>query len=239
MNRKANLVIDQGNTRIKWAVFLEKELINVVHTNDFKLPPPLAEYQFDAVVYSSVGTKEEDWTSHFPNSYTLDFSNATPLMIELDYETTETLGADRIANACGAFCLKPNENSLIIDVGSCITIDLITSSGVYKGGSISPGLNMRYKSLNTFTANLPLVHPTAPSMMGRSTEESINTGVLRGMILELNGWLEYYESQYERLCVWLTGGDAHHFANAFKSSIFADSNLTLVGLHEVLLYNRK
>jgi type III pantothenate kinase len=208
-------------------------------SESFVLPASLKSYSFGSVIYSSVGHRASGWQTHFPDSFTLDFTPQTPIMIEVDYSSPETLGVDRIANACAAFSKNRAINSIIIDAGTCVTIDLIEAGGIFRGGSIAPGLTMRYKSLNTFTAKLPLVEPTNPTIPGKSTEESINAGVLLGMIHELNSWVDFYNNKYEKLCVWLTGGDAHHFAKAFKSSIFADSNLTLVGLHEVLVYNQK
>lgn len=238
MSELPDLVIDQGNTTVKWAVFRGGEILKKETTEGFIVPEFVANQSYEGAIYSCVGEAETRWKEHIRANQHLQFDAETPTFLKLDYLTPTTLGVDRIANVCGAYAKKPEEASLIIDVGSCVTLDLVDNNGVYLGGSIAPGLKMRFRSLNTFTANLPLVEPTKPDIPGKSTEESINAGVLHGMTLELRGWLQYFESQYEGLNIWLTGGDASHFAKALESTIFADSNLTLVGLHEVLVHNR-
>jgi len=76
------------------------------------------------------------------------------------YMTPSTLGVDRLALMAGAVNQFPKENVLVIDAGSCITYDFVNTRSEYFGGSISPGIEMRYKSVNSFTANLPLLNKT-------------------------------------------------------------------------------
>jgi type III pantothenate kinase len=167
------------------------------------------------------------------------FLNAgTPIPIKNQYKTPETLGNDRLANAVGATIIFPEKNVLIIDMGTCIKYDFIDKNKNYHGGAISPGLEMRFKSLDKFTDQLPLIEPSENfSLTGRSTEESILSGVQNGIIFEINGMIDQYKKKHDELKVIITGGDHAFFANHLKSSIFAAPNLTLQGLNEILEYN--
>ena len=138
----------------------------------------------------------------------------------------------------GAGALFPNKNVLTIDSGTCITYDILTKDGVYLGGSISPGLNMRFKSLHKQTSKLPLVSLTTEHpLVGDSTESAITSGVINGMICEIDGIIDRYKTDYSDLQIILTGGDAKFFDKELKNSIFAAPDLVLTGLNELLNYN--
>ena len=150
----------------------------------------------------------------------------------------KTLGKDRLAAVVGAFALYSGENTLVIDAGTCIKYDLITLKGVYSGGSISPGINMRFQGLHTFTAQLPLLEKKAVrNLIGSNTTTAIRTGVQLGAILEMEGFIKKYEDQFGRINVILTGGDANYFANNLKSKIFVNHQLVLIGLNKILNHN--
>jgi type III pantothenate kinase len=154
------------------------------------------------------------------------------------YATPKTLGVDRIALVSASVDQFPDNNVLIIDAGTCITYDFITDENVYLGGAISPGIRLRYKALNNLTANLPLLETNQPkSIIGDSTEESIHSGVVNGVIKEIDGLIEYYKENHQDLTVILTGGDANFLSNQLKNSIFANSNFLLEGLNFLLDYN--
>ena len=166
-----------------------------------------------------------------------------PLPIRLDYKTPETLGADRIADACGAAGLHPGESCLVIDAGTCITVDFIDSKGVYHGGAIMPGLQMNLQALHTFTAKLPLIDlegvEKAP-VLGRSTEESILAGTIGATLLALAGYVALYKEKAPNLRVLLTGGDAKYLlASGTNNGWEHVQNLTLIGLNEIMIYNEK
>jgi type III pantothenate kinase len=165
----------------------------------------------------------------------LDFK--TPLPLINRYLSPETLGSDRLANACGAGFLYPNQPVLVIDAGTCLKMDIINSNNEYLGGSISVGLNMRFKAIHTFTDKLPLLSPIPfTKLYGRDTTESILAGGMGGMLNEIEKAIEKYNESFPNLKIILTGGDAHHFEPALKNAIFAP-HLTLYGLESILTKN--
>ncbi len=109
----------------------------------------------------------------------------------------------------------------------------------YLGGAISPGIEMRYKALNSFTSKLPHLEKKAPkNFIGNNTNESIHSGVVNGVIGELEGVINQYKKKYSDLTVVLTGGDTNFLAKQLKSSIFANQNFLLEGLNEILIFNK-
>ena len=234
-----NLAIDIGNTSIKCGVFSQNKLLTsgVVKDSDFsKLKEILASHKIVNIVYATV--------TEIPLELKVilnDFSSVialqtdTLLPFQNKYLTPETLGKDRLANVCGALSLFPGRNVLVIDVGNCIKYDIITFDGQYLGGGISPGMRMRFKALNDQTAQLPLISPQLePRLIGRNTEESILSGVMNGMMSELNDINWQYRNLYLRLETILTGGDSNFFLNQFRSRIFAAPHLTLQGLNYIV-----
>jgi len=168
--------------------------------------------------------------------YLLDES--TPLPFRSNYITKETLGRDRLAGVAAAFFMQPGHDSLVIDAGTAITYDLITAGGDYLGGAISPGIRMRYQSLHTFTGQLPLLDTESHAdLIGNSTRGSIHSGVLNGVIAEVEGIIAQYSALYPGLNIILTGGDHIYFDKQLKVKTFADPNLVLEGLNYLLNYN--
>ncbi|MFZ6050825.1 type III pantothenate kinase [Halocola ammonii] len=232
------LAIDRGNSFVKWAVFESRDLIEKGRLeNDFvgELKKVVEKYQIKEAIYSASG---EDETLKNLALHSVAFDHQTPLPISLNYKTPETLGLDRVANAVAVYKMFPDSDSLAIDLGTCVTYDLVNSSGEYQGGAISPGLKMRYRAMNNFTARLPLVsEPTASRLTGKSTLESLQSGAFFGLKHEIEGFINAFLSDHSKLKVALTGGDMTYFEKELKSNIFADSDLTLKGLNEILLYN--
>ena len=166
-------------------------------------------------------------------------SPATKVPFKNLYKTPHTLGVDRIALVSGGIKKYPNKNVLLIDAGTCITFDFVNSKSEYLGGAISPGITMRYKALHNFTANLPLLEKNElKNFIGKSTNESINSGVVNGVIKELDGVILEYKEKYGNLTVVLTGGDTNFLSKQLKSSIFANQNFLLKGLNEILIFNK-
>ncbi len=243
---ESKFVIDAGNTRIKIAHFLKEEIKGLYHfsfeewENEQHSLKLISRYpSILASVLNNIQTK--CLIDFFEPDVIMD--SKTPVPINLATYTSKTLGVDRIANAVASCKLmSKNSNSefaLSIDIGTCIKFDLVNRTGHYLGGSISPGVLMRYKSLNEFTGALPLLNPTLVKLVGTSTENSIHSGVMNGMIVEINGFIEQYKQQYQHLTIFLTGGDAKMFDKALKSSIFVHENLTIEGLYLILLHNAK
>lgn len=232
-----NLIIDIGNTLVKYAIFNDDKLVELLKTSeveDEKINTLIKEFDVKKVIISSV-RKEMNWNLDVEVIY---LSFKTNLPITLNYKTPETLGKDRIANIVAVSEEYPNNNALVIDAGTCITYDFINKDKEYFGGRISPGLEMRYKSLNEFTELLPQLSISGESkFIGDDTDSSILSGVEQGVLAEVDSLISGFRKENEDLIVIVTGGDTFFFENAFKNSIFADENLVLRGLNIILKYN--
>ena len=231
------LIIDIGNTLVKYAIFSSDEIVIIYKKNDVEISfmqELIQKHNVNDVIISSVRDKVD---GDF-GIKTLYLNHLTTFPITINYETPETLGNDRIANVVSASVLYPNKNILIIDAGTCITIDFIDQNKEYQGGRISPGIEMRYKSLNKFTSNLPkLTISNTAQQIGKDTNSSIVSGVEKGVVAEIETIIDDFKNENEDLFVIVTGGDTFFFENTLKNSIFADQNLVLKGLNEILKYN--
>lgn len=231
------LIIDIGNTLVKYAIFSSDEIVIIYKKNDVEISfmqELIQKHNVNDVIISSVRDKVD---GDF-GIKTLYLNHLTPLPITINYETPETLGNDRIANVVAASFLYPNKNILIIDAGTCITIDFIDQNKEYQGGRISPGIEMRYKSLHKYTSNLPkLTISNTAQQIGKDTNSSIVSGVEKGVVAEIETIIDDFKNENEDLFVIVTGGDTFFFENTLKNSIFADQNLVLKGLNEILKYN--
>jgi type III pantothenate kinase len=233
-------IIDAGNTQIKVAVFDKQQLLKhaVYKGFDANLTAFLQENLIKQVFVSSVVNIPEAFENNSNFTVTvLNHTHKTP--INNAYKTPQTLGSDRLANACGAYVTNGNKGPVLaIDLGTCIKFDLVDAEGNYLGGSIAPGFEMRLKALNHFTQKLPLVEVNVmPNLIGASSNESIASGVVNGMIAEINGLIDQYERQFPSIKVFLTGGDAAFFLNSLKNNIFASPLLTLHGLNAIANVN--
>jgi type III pantothenate kinase len=240
-----NLTIDVGNTRIKLAVFAETALLvaMVCPKDQFstQLEKIAAKYpEITHCILARVGGFSEKDRYLLKKQYELlVLTNSTVLPFKNNYGTPQTLGVDRIALAAAAVKVYPGQDVLVIDAGSCITYDFVNEDGSYLGGSISPGINMRYKAVHTFTEKLPLLVPTLPLVtIGKSTDQSIHSGILQGIVFEIEGFSAMYRKKYPNLTVILTGGDAEFLRDSLKSHIFAHSNFLLEGLNYILEHNK-
>lgn len=234
-------MIDEGNTRAKAALFISNG-IHRIETSERANEALLAQFDGlkpDKIIISSV-RREDAQIRNFWNNLapTLWLNHHTPLPITNHYKTPETLGKDRLAGLVGGRFLIPDGHILVIDAGTCITYDVLTEQNEYFGGSISPGASLRYKSLNHFTASLPLVNQfETDHLFGTNTKEAIASGVINGLAHEINGTIEAMEKLYNPLQVVLCGGEAGYFVNKIKKKIFANQNLVLLGLHKILQFN--
>ena len=235
------LIIDIGNTAVKTALFEDKELISSSVLDDSTLHNVLVfvgEQAISNTIISSVKGLDADleqiiqhFDAHFLNENTL-------LPITIAYKTPDTLGKDRIAAVVGASFLFPNQDILVLDSGTCLTIDFINKEKVYMGGRISPGIRMRYKALNQFTGNLPLCELSESSMnMGDDTNSSIISGVQKGILAEVQEIINVYKIENKDTIIAVTGGDCFFFEKELKSSIFANPFLVMEGLNKILDYN--
>ncbi|WP_396149026.1 type III pantothenate kinase [Flavobacterium sp.] len=240
------LVVDIGNTRIKCAVyeldtfkvafvFTEKEAENNFKNILFSYPNVT-----DLIVSSVAKTLTFDFQT-ISNDLNIHFvSNLDSFPFENKYATPKTLGVDRMILAAGATLLYPKQNRLIIDAGTCVTYDFVDENDNYWGGAISPGFRLRYESLHQFTAKLPLLTLEEPEgLVGSSTNQSIHSGVVNGLICEIDGFIERYKQQNENFTIILTGGDAVFLAKRLKNTIFANSNFLLESLNQFFQYKIK
>ncbi|WKW46664.1 type III pantothenate kinase [Myroides sp. JBRI-B21084] len=231
------ICIDVGNTRTKVAVYENSTLQQLVITNNEKLVKNISKQikgieNCVDIILSSVGnlsTETIEALKKIGNLMVVTHNTAVPF--KNLYTTPTTLGIDRMVLAAGATLKFPKQSKLVIDAGTCITYDFINSTNQYHGGAISPGIGLRYKSLNDYTANLPLekiseLHP----FVGNSTSTAIHSGVLNGVIAEIEAFIEHFRHQDENLTVILTGGNAEFLVNRLKNSIFANSNFLLESL---------
>ena len=223
------LLADFGNTRVKAAVLENGTLRHVENMMDVDV---------DGGMWCSVhplDPKVEEWmTAHGMKRLTADI----PTPLKIAYSSPETLGMDRLAAAVGAWSLKPGHDLLVVDAGTAVTYDFVSSDGTYKGGNIAPGISLRLSSLHEHTGALPLVSAKGDiPMFGTDTETAIRSGVVNGLRHELDGYIAEICSIYPSLLVFLTGGDAEIFDIKAKSSIFAIPDLVLLGLARITQYN--
>lgn len=238
-----NLVIDIGNTKVKMAVF--EQSILLYHTIidaealDSSIRRLLKDYKISHAIISHVAKLDHAIIPRLEDFFDIMLlDHRTPLPFLNRYKTPDTLGVDRMALAAGAVKQFPKQNVLVIDAGSCITYDFVNQDNEYHGGAISPGIQMRYKAVNEFTENLPLlpVQDVIPEQ-GNSTSNALHLGILNGVIQEIDGVICQYRDNFDKLTVVLTGGDTIFLAKNLKSSIFAIPNFLLEGLNSILIHN--
>lgn len=227
------IVVDAGNTRIKTGVFKGDRLQEVLYfgSEDWNaLKSFLLEHRFENTIVSSVRSeKETRWILQLLHN-PIRFHSGMDLPLKNKYTTPDTLGADRLANVVAAGTLAKGA-ALVLDIGTCIKFDIIDDQKTYLGGSISPGINLRYKSLNDYTGSLPLIEDNSKAeWFGDSTSACIHAGVMQGIQGEINYFLDFYSSKFPDLTIFVTGGDAHCFDFQIKNNIFVEQNLTLYGL---------
>ena len=232
-----SLVLDFGNSFIKTGVFKGDVLIQ--KNNDItldQLPDYFSKIQPERTMISSVSIDEVNIMKKIDSSYKFTFLNShTPLPIQLNYKTTNTLGSDRIAGAAGAYKLWKGQNTLILDAGTCLTYDFIDKNGVYQGGAISPGIAMKFKALHNYTASLPLLEKTDEiTLTGKSTEESILSGVINGTCAEITEIIRMYQNKLPDLQLAICGGDAFYLSKRLQIDHIVEPDLVLFGLKYIL-----
>ncbi len=240
-----NLVIDIGNTNTKTGVFGESGILyrNIIKQSDFEneIQRVFAKYpKIKDAIISSVGRLEKtniDFVKKYFNTLVLD--HMTPMSFSNLYESPTTLGIDRLALVAAAVDQFPKKDVLVIDAGTCITYDFKNHNEEYLGGSIAPGIRLRYTSLHSYTEKLPLLETTFPqNQIGKTTKQAIHSGVIYGVLHEISGVIQQYCNIYPDLTVILTGGDADFLSKRLKNGIFATSNFLLEGLNSILVFNK-
>jgi len=240
---KMLLAVDIGNTKIKAAVFEGAALLERFSFGSEEAEAKAEKIiaQYPAIINSILSTvgKEDNalllWLSEHTRVTAVSHDMALPFTNK--YATPRTLGIDRMVLAAGAVLSHPGQNRLVIDAGTCVTYDFTDAGNNYLGGAISPGLQLRYNAMHTFTAKLPLLYPEMPqSYIGNATAGSMHVGAVYGLLYEIQGFIDAYSKEYQPLTVILTGGDADFLAKRLKSTIFANSNFMLESLNQLYLY---
>lgn len=244
-----NLIIDIGNTRVKIAFFdkntlVEKAILKTLTLDE--LSTVLKGQNIQSVIMSVSGQETEgveQWLSekfHF-----IKLNHSTPIPIENNYGTPETLGKDRLAAVIAANYLYPNSHNLVIDSGTCITYNFINKNAEFIGGNIAPGLNMRLKAMHHFTARLPLLERNTEGVIeggfiGQSTQQAMLNGAQIGLVAEVEGWIHRFKKHFGELNIILTGGDgAFLYRHISIEKINYEPNLVLIGLNQILNFNKK
>lgn len=238
-----HFIIDQGNSFTKIGLFNESELIEVWRISDSEihsfLRKKIVAFEVSDIFASSVRDASSSIINTFESPISIQsFDPSSPIPIGINYATPHTLGLDRIANASAAYFLGYSD-ALIVDCGSCITYTLLLQNQL-EGGAIAPGMRMRFKAMHHFTGKLPFLEesPKELPLYGKSTHDSMLVGGIRGLSREIEGMIGEYCSEIPELFVILTGGDAKYLGSHIKSAIFANENLTLVGLNQIYLYQK-
>ncbi len=238
------ICFDFGNTRLKAAYFENRELkeIFILENGDVASVEKLVSlYQPDKTVLASVINHQPQVEEYLAEKTTLvKVNHLTKYPVSTPVGKPETVGADRWALAVAVNDLYPKKNNLVIALGTCITYNFINQYAEFLGGSISPGLDMRFKAMNHFTAKLPLVNFDEREvfpLVAYDTRTNLLSGVIWGMAKEIDGIIEAYAAKYGNFNAVLTGGNSAYFARHLKNKIFADPNLIFKGLYAIGEYN--
>ncbi|MAQ31969.1 MAG: pantothenate kinase [Flavobacteriales bacterium] len=238
-----NLVLDIGNTNAKLAIFQSNQIVKSEMTNNLSenyLKKIINKYPIKNICCSNSG-EPLHWVKDFcikSNLYYLKVNSQCNLPINIDYESPDSLGSDRIALCVGAHAQYPG-NNLIIDMGTCITFDIVVND-TYLGGQISPGFAIRLLSLHNHTYHLPKIKPEVlKKKMGKNTKESMMVGIHDSIIFEIEGVIEKYKLRYPNMSVILTGGDLKFVKKTLKNINFINPYLLMEGLNYIIAFNNE
>ncbi|MBK9961135.1 MAG: type III pantothenate kinase [Saprospiraceae bacterium] len=240
-----NLAIDIGNTRVKCGIFQGK---NLEEFRVFEIGEEvlffdwITEIKYDKSILASVRKNTDPFLLKIQSVIQpVRFDGLSKLPINISYLSPETLGQDRIAALCGAYFLHPENNILVVNAGSCITIDLLEANGTFLGGNIAPGMKMRWKAMHEFTGRLPLVEfaEVGDQILGNDTTSALRLGVIKGILHEIRGYFTELHSKYSFLKCVMTGGDAPQLIRHSKMEIIEEPYLVLHGLNQILIANEK
>jgi type III pantothenate kinase len=241
---KKTLCLDFGNTRLKAAIFNDREFMEELVLPDAS-PATLLQllnlHQPTKSILSSVVLHPPE-IEELLKKYTLfhKLGHTSQLALTTPVGKPETIGADRLAMGAAAVDMFPNQHNLAIGLGSCITYNFINNEHEFLGGSISPGMTMRFRSMNEYTALLPMIEPEHHfPLVGYDTKTNLLSGVILGMSKEIDGIIDAYSLKYSNFNVLLTGGDMPFFVPHLKNRIFADPNLIFKGLYAISEYNNR
>lgn len=235
------LVLDAGNSSTKFGLFNNHNLVlfgSIKKGSSIQEAIGKSELSAITSITQCAVTHKID-IKNLPDVITHTITRNSIFPFKNKYDTPNTLGIDRVVACAGTG--TTNSNLLVIDCGTCVTYDFVSVNNEYLGGGISPGIKMRFKAMNNFTDKLPLITEIEkhPLLIGKSTIDSMKSGVINGLIFEIEGFIQQFKDKYSDLKIFLTGGDAIYFEDALKNSIFVDQNLVLKGLDLLTDLNEK
>ena len=237
------LILDFGNTLKKLALFDAGKLLTVENHAVVNLEIIKKFIGDHPGITSGILSSVIEHPARIPdflhqNFQFITLDEHTPVPIQNRYDTKDTLGKDRLASAVAGAAQFPGENILVISAGTALTFDFVNDKAEYLGGSIAPGMQMRFNALHTFTDKLPLLTYQEPAgVVGTNTRMSILSGVINGIVAEIEGICHQYQDNYPGLKIILSGGDLNYFVKPLKISIFALPNIVIHGLQQILLFN--
>lgn len=241
-----NLAIDIGNTLTKLTIIDDGQVVDFVLTKELSLEFVKNFLKknrgINAAIMVSTSDEYEDVEAWLKEKLThfIKFDHTVPVPLKNLYSTPRTLGPDRLAAAVGANAIYPGSNILIVDFGTAITIDFVSSENEYAGGNISPGAGLRFMALHKFTKKLPLCKlNNSTELIGDNSVSAIESGVVNGIVYEIEGYINDLKTKYQDLRIIFTGGDGDFFAKRLKNPIFATYDLVAYGLNRILEYNAK
>ncbi len=240
-NMPGNIAIDMGNSSIKVGLFQNSRLTkDWVFQTHHEVVSAVVQSGAKRIMICSVVPKAQDLIDGLGSFDINVLSSSTPIPFKNHYKTKSTLGADRIAALAGAEKINGGKNNLIIDIGSCITYDFLDKDNLYHGGSISPGIDLRFKAMNDHAQRLPMITEFGEAkLIGKSTNEAMISGVINGILAELNGIIGQYKITCPDLEVIVCGRGLNSFGSNLKAYTFVSPKLVLIGLNRILEYNEQ
>lgn len=239
-----NLIVDIGNTRTKYAVFEDGDWVEcgmgLLETYDLATRYLKNGHEVNLIL-SSTGVISEEVRERLRevSTFFCELSAGISLPIRIGYDTPQTLGGDRIAGCVGGVVLFPGKELLIIDSGTAITYDFVSADGEFRGGNISPGLGIRFRALNEFTASLPLVKCAVDhGYIGMNTHDAILNGVMNGMLFEVRGYIDELYRTNPHAVVIVTGGGSEYLKKTLERTVFFEDKLVITGLNRILEYQK-
>jgi len=237
------LTIDIGNTRTKGAVYENHAMLEQFVISEDQWQKKVWEIleihpEIVDLIVASVGKTQKEAVEMFGGRVNIHFiTHQNRFPFENRYETPHTLGIDRMVLSAGSVLRFPGQNRLVIDAGTCITYDYIDAQDNYYGGAISPGIRLRYEALHNYTARLPLLDTEMPAdPIGKSTAAAMHSGVVNGVLNEIDGFISDCKNRWPNFIIILTGGDSEFLAGRLKNTIFANSNFLLESLHLIFQF---
>lgn len=240
-----NLVVDIGNTSVKTALFDGKEPVTIERSGTEEMRRNISllssGHKIENIIISSVASDPSELIKELEEKgfSVHHLTGRSNFPFKSEYKTPETLGVDRLAAAAGGVFHFGDANMLIIDAGSALTFDMVTGS-IFRGGTISPGMQMRFKALHTFTGKLPLCGFTSDiSLPATATTDAIAKGVVSGIIFELNEYIRIFNNSHSNPVTILTGGDSMQLSGLIEGEFITLPNLVLEGLNYLIEFNRE